>query len=86
MKINIENKITSKKIDQSWQVWVIFINVMFMKLDIFNNFIVNIKFINIVGNVINNLLISFPYVHGGGQFISLPITFSFWINWKYFPV
>jgi len=47
IQINIENNISIKTFYQSWQVYIIFINVIFMKLVSFNKLILNFKFINI---------------------------------------
>jgi hypothetical protein len=47
IQINIENDISIKTFYQSWQIYIIFTHIMFMKLVRFNKFIPNIKFINI---------------------------------------
>jgi hypothetical protein len=47
MQVNIANEIFVKTFDQSWQGYIIFINVMFIKLVKFNKLILNVGFINI---------------------------------------
>lgn len=51
------------------QVYIIYINIMFMKLVRLNKIILNIKYINIQWEVAyNNLLISSPYTIWGWTF------------------
>jgi hypothetical protein len=42
------NEIFVKTFDQSWQGYIICINVMFIKLIKFNKLILNMKFINVL--------------------------------------
>jgi hypothetical protein len=45
--LNIENEISIIIFYKNWQVSIIYINVIFMKLTELNTIILNIKFINI---------------------------------------
>jgi hypothetical protein len=66
---NIFNSTLKINIHQSWQVYIILINVMFMELVRLNKLIFNIKFFNVLWEIVSsNILISLPHMTWGWMF------------------